>query len=190
MEPSMETGSGDVTALLIRIRGGDRDAVELLVPMVYAELRRLAGHMLRGEREGHTLQPTALVHEAYMCLAGQDRANWQNRAQFMAIAAQAMRRILLQYARRRKAAKRVMPEGAVAEGVREPWEEILAVDAALQRLAELSPQQARITEMRYFAGLSVEESAEALDISPRTVKREWAAARGFLLAELSGWRIE
>jgi RNA polymerase sigma factor (TIGR02999 family) len=186
----METGSGDVTALLARIRCGDQDAMGLLVPLVYTELRRLAGHFLLRERPGHTLQPTALVHEVYLGLVGQDRANWQNRAQFMAIAAQAMRRILLQYARRRRALKRVMPEGAPPEGVREQWEEILAADAALERLAALSPRQARVAEMRYFAGLSVEETAEALEISPRTVKREWAAARGFLLAELSGWRIE
>lgn len=186
----METAPGDVTALLIRIRGGEPDAVDLLVPMVYSELRRLASHMLRRERDGHTLQPTALVHEAYFSLVKQENADWRNKSQFMAIAAQAMRRILLQYARRRRAAKRVMPEGAGLEGVREAWEEILAVDAALERLAELSPQQARITEMRYFGGLSVEETAEVLEISPRTVKREWAVARGFLHAELSGWAIE
>jgi RNA polymerase sigma factor (TIGR02999 family) len=152
----------------------------------------LAGHFLREERVGHTLQPTALVHEAYLCLVGQDRANWQNRAQFMAIASQIMRRILLQYARRRSAAKRVKPEagktGPIVRAGR--WEEILAVDEALSRLGELAPQQARIAEMRYFGGLSVEEAAEALSISPRTVKRDWAVAKGWLHAELSGGGLE
>ena len=106
----MDPGPGDVTILLGRIRSGDQDALAELIPLVYKELRRLAGHLLRAERAGHTLQPTALVHEAYLCLAGQDRANWQNRAQFMAIAAQIMRRILLQHARRRSAGKRTAPE--------------------------------------------------------------------------------
>lgn len=186
----MDTAPGEVTVLLARVKDGDPDAMALLVPVVYTELRRLAGHLLKRERSGHTLQPTALVHEAFLCLVGQDRANWQNRAQFMAIAAQAMRRILLQYARRRNATKRMMPATGGEQAVREQWEEILGVDAALERLAALSPQQARIAEMRYFAGLSVEEAAKALEISPRTVKREWAAAKGWLHAELSGARFE
>ena len=138
-----------------------------------------------------TLLPTALVHEAYMCLVGQDRANWQNRPQFMAVAAQIMRRILLQHARRRAAAKRMAPpgeRGPISAAGR--WEEILAVDEALCRLEALAPQQGRIAEMRYFGGLSVEESAEALGISPRTVKREWAVAKGWLHAELSGGGLE
>ena len=159
-----------------------------LIPLVYKELRRLAGHFLRNERAGHTLQPTALVHEAYLSLVGQHRATWQNRAQFMAVAAHVMRRILLEYARRRSAAKRVAPEpgkpGLPAGAAR--WEEILAVDEALTRLGQLAPQQARIAEMRYFGGLSVEEAAEALGVSPRTVKREWAVAKAWLHAELSG----
>ncbi len=188
----MDPGPGDVTILLGRIRSGDQDALAELIPLVYKELRRLAGHLLRAERAGHTLQPTALVHEAYLCLAGQDRANWQNRAQFMAVAAQIMRRILLQHARRRSAGKRTAPEpekqgGGAGAG---RWEEILAVDEALSRLSELAPQQARIAEMRYFGGLSVEEAAEALSISPRTVKRDWAVAKGWLHAELSGGGLE
>jgi RNA polymerase sigma factor (TIGR02999 family) len=184
----LEAPPGEVTVLLGRIKGGDQDAVAELIPLVYKELRRLAGHFMREERPGHTLQPTALVHEAYLCLLGQDRANWQNRAQFMAVAAQVMRRILLQYARRRGAAKRLapQPERPGGRAPTERWEEILAVDEALRRLNKLSPQQARIAEMRYFGGLSVEEAAEALDVSPRTVKRDWAAAKGFLYAELSG----
>jgi RNA polymerase sigma-70 factor (ECF subfamily) len=187
----LEPPTGEVTALLARLNAGDQDAVAALIPLVYKELRRLAGHLLREERPGHTLQPTALVHEAYLCLAGQDRANWQNRAQFMAISAQVMRRILLQYARRRSAAKRVAPElEPVVGGAPGRWEEILAVDEALSRLGTLAPQQARIAEMRYFGGMSVEEAAEALSISPRTVKREWALAKGWLHAELSGGELE
>jgi RNA polymerase sigma factor (TIGR02999 family) len=188
----VEPSPGEVTILLARIKSGDQDALAELIPLVYKELRRLAGHFLRQEREGHTLQPTALVHEAYLCLAGQDRANWQNRAQFMAIAAQIMRRILLQYARRRSAGKRVAPEPekpSLRAGFGK-WEEILAVDEALNRLNRLAPQQARIAEMRYFGGLSVEEAAEALSVSPRTVKRDWAVAKGWLRAELSGGGLE
>jgi RNA polymerase sigma factor (TIGR02999 family) len=183
---------GEVTVLLGRIKDGDQDALGDLVPLVYRELRRLAGHFLREERPGHTFQPTALVHEAYLCLVEQDRANWQNRAQFMAVAAQIMRRILLQDARRRNASKGAAPQREKS-GARIPaagWEEILAVDAALGRLAQLAPQQARIAEIRYFGGLSVEETAEALGLSPRTVKREWAAAKGWPHAELSGGGFE
>jgi len=183
---------GQVTILLARVQHGDPEAMAELMPLVYRELRRLAGHFMRQERAGHTLQPTALVHEAYLCLVGQDRANWQNRPQFMAIAAQAMRRILLQHARRRAAAKRMAPPpgkpGPMTGGGR--WEEILAVDQALRRLDGFAPQQARIAEMRYFGGLSVDEAAEALGISSRTVKREWAVAKGWLHAELSGGGLE
>jgi RNA polymerase sigma factor (TIGR02999 family) len=172
----VESQPGEVTVLLARVKSGEQDALAELI------------HVMRQERLGHTLQPTALVHEAYLCLVGQDRANWQNRAQFMAIAAQVMRRILLQYARRRGAAKRATPppEKPGAGAVPGRWEEILAVDEALGRLVKLAPQQARIAEMRYFGGLSVEEAAEALSISPRTVKRDWAVAKGWLHAELSG----
>lgn len=179
---------GDVTVLLTRINEGDQDALADLIPLVYRELRRLAGHFLREERPGHTLQPTALVHEAYLCMVQQDRANWQNRGQFMAVAAQVMHRILLQYARRRSASKRAPPQHEPS-GMRPAagqWEEVLAVDEALGRLARLAPQQARIAEMRYFGGLSVDETAEALRVSPRTVKREWSVAKGWLHAELSG----
>ena len=191
-EVCVEPPPEEVTILLARVKSGDQDALAELIPLVYKELRRLAGHLMREERVGHTLQATALVHEAYLCLVGQHRANWQNRAQFMAIAAQIMRRILLQYARRRSAGKRVAPQpdkhGPRAGGER--WEEILAVDEALNRLGQLAPQQARIAEMRYFGGLSVEEAAEALSVSPRTVKRDWAVAKGWLHAELSGGGLE
>jgi RNA polymerase sigma-70 factor, ECF subfamily len=188
MEECVDGPPGEVTVLLGRINSGDQEALAELIPLVYKELRRLAGHFLRNERVGHTLQPTALVHEAYLSLAGQHRATWQNRAQFMAVAAHVMRRILLEYARRRGAAKRVAPgpgkPGLPAGAAR--WEEILAVDEALGRLGQLAPQQARIAEMRYFGGLSVEEAAEALGVSPRTVKREWAVAKAWLHAELAG----
>jgi RNA polymerase sigma-70 factor (ECF subfamily) len=188
----VESGPGEVTLLLSRVNSGDQDALADLIPLVYKELRRLAGHFLRKEREGHTLQPTALVHEAYLCLVGQDRAHWQNRAQFMAIAAQVMRRILLQYARRRSAAKRAVPDAGQPVGDPPPgrWEEILAVDEAISRLGQFAPQEARIAEMRYFGGLSVDETAAALGASPRTVKRGWAVAKGWLHTELSGGRFE
>ncbi len=188
----MEISGGEVTELLARVKAGDQHALAELIPLVYRELRRLAGHLLREERPGHTLQPTALVHEAYLCLVAQDQANWENRAQFMAIAAQIMRRILLQYARRRIAGKRTAPrpEAPGGRSITDRWEEILAVDEALSRLHQLAPQQAHVAEMRYFGGLSVEEAAEALHISPRTVKREWAVAKGWLHAQLSGAVLE
>ena len=188
----MESPRGEVTLLLSRINNGDQVALADLIPLVYTELRRLAGHFLRMERDGHTLQPTALVHEAYLCLVGQDQAHWENRAQFMAIAAQVMRRILLQYARRRSAAKRMAPGGGLNVGAPPPgrWEEILAVDQAINRLGQVAPQEARIAELRYFGGLSVEETAEALGASPRTVKRGWAVAKGWLHTELSGGRFD
>jgi RNA polymerase sigma factor (TIGR02999 family) len=183
---------GDVTALLIRARAGDEEARAELVPVMYRELRRLAGHLLRHERPGHTLQPTALVHEAYLGLIRQEAAGWQDRVHFMAISAQIMRRILLQYARRRRALKRAAPEAGGEEAVhgRPVTEEILAVDEALGRLAKMDPQRARIVEMRYFGGLSVEETAEALGISRRTVNRDWAVAKSWLRAELSGASLE
>jgi RNA polymerase sigma factor (TIGR02999 family) len=185
------TGSReDVTEVLVRARSGDERARAQLVPLMYRELRRLAGHFLRQERPGHTLQPTALVHEAYLGLVRQDVASWQDRAHFMAISAQIMRRILLQYARRRRAAKRAVPEVADAAAVQPLSEEILAVDDAIERLARLDAQRARIVELRYFGGLSVEETAEALGISPRTVNRDWALAKSWLRAELSGERLE
>jgi RNA polymerase sigma-70 factor (ECF subfamily) len=177
--------------LLAEMKRGNSEALPKLIPLIYNELRRLAAHFLRDEREGHTLQPTALVHEAYLRLAGQNRAEWQNRAQFMAVAAQVMRRILVDYARQHVAAKR--GGGAppadfqisnIAVGV-EQSEETLAIDEALARLAVLDPQQARVVEMRYFGGLTVEETAEALSIAPRTVKREWALAKAWLRTEIA-----
>lgn len=187
----MGESPGEVTLLLAEVKLGRQDALPKLLPLVYKELRRLAGHYLRDERIGHTLQPTALVHEAYMRLVGQDRADWQNRAQFMGVSAQLMRRILVDYARERTAAKRgggavrIDDEGFELAANAEQSEQVLAVDEALARLSKLDAQQAQIVEMRYFGGLSVEEAAEALGISPRTVKRDWAMAKAWLHSELS-----
>jgi RNA polymerase sigma-70 factor, ECF subfamily len=187
----MPDPDGQVTLLLAEMKRGNPEALPKLIPLVYAELRRIAARLLRGERDGHTLQPTALVNEAYLRLAGQTRADWQNRAQFLAIASQAMRRILVDYARQHIAGKRgggVAPvdlEGiAVAARVVQS-EEMLAVDEALERLAQLDARQARVVEMRYFGGMTVEETAEALSMAPRTVKREWATAKAWLRAEIS-----
>jgi RNA polymerase sigma factor (TIGR02999 family) len=187
----MPDSAGDVTLLLAEMKRGNAEALPKLIPLVYAELRRIAAHLLRDERQGNTLQPTALVNEAYMRLAGQTRADWQNRAQFLAVASQAMRRILVDYARQHAAGKRgggVAPvdlDGIAVAARVEQSEEMLAVDEALARLAELDAQQARIVEMRYFGGMTVEETAEALSMAPRTVKREWATAKAWLRLEIS-----
>jgi RNA polymerase sigma factor (TIGR02999 family) len=180
---------GDVTVLLAEMRGGRKDALDRLLPLVYGELRRLAAHYMKDERPGHTLQPTALVHEAFLRLAGQ-QTDWRNRAQFMGIAGQLMRRILVDHARKRKAAKRGGPLVTLNEAIGKPGtyvthsEEILAVDEALTRLERVDPQQARIVELRYFGGLSPEEVAAALEVSLRTVEREWSTAKAWLRAEL------
>jgi RNA polymerase sigma-70 factor, ECF subfamily len=190
----MANPGGEVTLLLAEIRLGHRDALARLMPLVYGELRRLAGHYLRGERIGHTLQPTALVHEAFLRLVGQDRAGWEHRGQFIGVAAQLMRRILVDYARQRAAGKRAGAAVTLNEEQLGPepgadrTEEILAVEEVLGRLAELDPQQARIVELRYFAGLSVVETAEVMEISARTVKRDWAMARAWLRAQLADRR--
>jgi len=187
----MADARGEVTILLAELRAGRKDALPKLIPLVYGELRRLAGLYMRNERIGHTLQPTALVHEAFLRLVGQSRAEWQHRGQFMGVAAQMMRRILVDYARQRAAGKRPGPAVTLDEERLSPGggvdrtEEILAVNEVLDRLVRLDPQQARIVEMRYFGGLSVEETAESLGISPRTVKRDWAVARAWLRAQLA-----
>jgi RNA polymerase sigma factor (TIGR02999 family) len=190
----MPDPGGEVTQLLAEMRLGREDALARLMPLVYAELRRLAGHYLRGERIGHTLQPTALVHEAFLRLVGQDRAGWEHRGQFIGVAAQMMRRILVDYARQRAAGKRVgtavtlNEEKLGPEAGSDRTEEILAVEEVLGHLANLDPRQARIVELRYFAGLSVEETAEVMGISPRSVKGDWAVARAWLRAQLAELR--
>ena len=182
-----------ITQLLDDWSGGDRAALERLLPIVYGELRRLAGRELRRERAGHTLQPTALVHELYVRLVDQRRASWENRAQFFAVAAQLMRRILVDHARARIAAKRggssprvsLDEAGDAIDTSIAPAFEVLAVDRALTRLAILDPEQARIVELRFFSGLSVEETAHVLGRSPRTIKREWRLAKAWLYQHLS-----
>jgi len=187
---------GEVTLLLAEWKLGRPDALARLIPLVYRELRRVAAQYMRDERPGHTLQPTALVHEAFLRLMHQNRADWRNRSQFMGVAAQLMRRLLVDHARRRTAAKRgassVMLDDARHSDARLSWgadignaEQILAVNEALARLGQLDPQQARVVELRYFCGLSVEEAAAAMGISPRTVKRDWAMAKAWLRAQLA-----
>ena len=179
----------DVTELLQQWSSGRREALDKLLPQVYAELRRLAASYFRRERPHHTLQPTALVHEAFVKLVDQRAVRWQNRAHFFGIAAQLMRRILVDHARARDAAKRGAGEAPLSL---EEWQltapgvdlEILALDEALTRLASMDPRQSRVVELRFFAGLTMDETAEVLHVSPATVGREWTLARAWLYAEI------
>jgi RNA polymerase sigma factor (TIGR02999 family) len=176
--------------LLAEWSAGDQAALERLMPLIYDELRRLARARLRRERPGHLLQTTALVNEAYLKLVDQRQVRWQNRSHFFAIAARLMRRILVDHARRHAAAKR----GGAAEPVTlsnvPEWPasrlDVVAVDTALVRLAELDPRQSRIVELRVFGGLTADETAEVLDISPRTVRREWTLAKAWLYRQIYG----
>ena len=182
--------TGEITALLADARQGDRHAVETLVPIVYQELRRLAQYYMQGERPDHTLQATALVHEAYLKLAGPGAQDWRDRAHFFAAAAQVMRNLLVDHARSRRRLKRgggceVSLEEAVTLAAVEN-EELLEIDAALARLTKIDARQSRIVELRYFGGLSVEETAAVLDVSERTVRREWQMAKAWLHAEIRG----
>lgn len=176
-----------VSELLVRWREGESTALEALLPLVYDELRRVAHYHLRGERSGHTLQSTALVHEAYLRLA-QQPLQLQNRVHFVAVAAQLMRQILVDYARNRKAAKRSYDcKITLDEAVELPQKrdlDLLALDDALKELSRLDSQQARIVELRFFGGLSIEETSEVLEVSPATVKRDWATARVWLYREM------
>lgn len=194
--PSHATPPGEppaeVTQLLIAWGAGDGAAGERLLPMVYEELHRQAARAMRREAGEHTLQATALVHEAYLRLVDQHRIEWRNRAQFMGVAAEVMRRILVDHARTRLAAKRgggaqrvtldEEQEAGVADGG--PGLNVLELHEALERLAGIDPPQARVVELRYFGGLSIEETAEVMHISPATVKREWTIARAWLRREL------
>ncbi len=186
----MSKAPGEVTRLLAELRRGNKEALARLMPLVYEELQRLARHYARAERAGHTLQSTALVHEAYLRLVAQDRADWQNRSQFIGVAARIMRRVLADYARQHSALKRdaarIDVDGLDVEARALPLEEILAVDQALERLGALDPRQARVVELRYFGGLSEEEAAQTLGLSSRTVRREWTMAAAWLRSELSG----
>ncbi len=180
-----------VTRLLQELDDGQPGAADRLAPLVYEELHVLAVHAMRRERDSHTLQPTALLHEAFFRLVGQQDAAWQNRSHFYGIAASAMRRILVDYARRRRAVKRdggvrvtLQDHSAVNDAGTSQALDVIALDDALKRLEALDPRQARVVELRFFAGLEVEETARALGISPATVKRDWTFARAFLRREL------
>ena len=183
-----ELSAPEITRLLSALNEGNRDAVDALIPLVYAELRRLAAYYLRGERGGHTLQPTALVHEAFLKLVEQETP-WQNRAHFFAMAASLMRRILVDYARSHKAEKR----GGAAEKIpleeafvfaREKPAQMIALDDALKKLAEIDPRRGRIVELKFFGGLNNEEIAEVLGVHSNTVLRDWNLARAWLKTQL------
>jgi len=186
----MTESPGDVTRLLQAWADGDQQALDELFPLVYDEVHRVAHFALRGETPHQRLQTTELVNEAYVRLAGQNRVQWQNRSHFLGIAAQVMRRVLLDLGRKRKAEKRgagatPIPLETVAIASPEQPVDIEVLDDALRRLTVLDPRQGQLVELRFFGGLSVEEAAEVMGISPRTVKREWSAARAWLKRELS-----
>jgi RNA polymerase sigma-70 factor, ECF subfamily len=185
----------ELTKTLQDVARGDTRALDRLLPLVYQELRHLAAGYLRGERTGHTLQPTALAHEAYLRLVGLREPGWQGRSHFLAVAARAMRGILVDHARRRRALKRgggqtplsLEPTMMVADGGEVAFDDL---DRALNDLARHSERPARVVELRYFGGLTIDETAEVLGISPVTVKRDWAFARAWLYRELSGMEPE
>jgi len=182
----------DVTVLLQRLGEGDANVANELARLVYDELHRIAGRAMRNERPDHTLQPTLLVNEAFVRLTGQREARWQNRAQFYAMAAQAIRRILVDHARARRRLKRdlglrVTLDHSIAETFDKTLD-VLEIDEALGKLEAVASRQARVVELRYFGGLEIEAIAGALDVSPATVKRDWTFARAFLLRELGAGR--
>ncbi len=185
MDPSRE----DVTILLAELTKGNEGAASKLIPLVYDELRRLAGGYMRRERSDHTLQPTALVHEAYLKLVEQRSVDWQGRAHFFGIAAQMMRRILIDHARghlreKRGAGEKAVPlDEALVFAPEKSWE-LVKIDQSLERLAKLDPRQSKIVELRFFGGLTVEQIAEVLGISPKTVKRDWSMAKAWLYGDL------
>jgi RNA polymerase sigma factor (TIGR02999 family) len=183
--------SGEVTQLLRAWSGGDKEALDRLAPLVYGELHRIAQRLMAGERPNHTLQATALVNEAYLRLVDARQVNWQDRAHFFALSARAMRQILVDHARSRGSAKRgggevsiELKEGLAAGS--SPEANLLELDDALKRLATLDPRKSQVVELRFFGGLSLEETAEALKISAKTVRRDWDLARGWIYRELSG----
>lgn len=182
----------NITQLLVRYGKGDSDALENLLPAVYQELRKLAQSYMRKENSSHTLQPTALVHEAYFKLVDQKNVEWQNRSHFFGIAAQAMRRILIDHARVKHADKRggdntrVSFEEQIHSTNTDGEPDLLALNDALEKLAELDARQAKVVELRYFGGLGIEEIAEVLQTSPATVKRDWTMAKAWLAVQLSG----
>ena len=186
----MTSSPEQVTQWLIAWSSGDQTALDKLMPLVYDELHRLAHHYMSRERPGHTLQTTALVNEAYLRLIDQKSVSWQNRAHFFAVAAQVMRQILVDYARRRQVLKRggqavkvSLDEAAIVS--QERGADLVALDDALTSLAAIDPRKSQIVELRFFGGLSVEETAEVLKVSPRTVMRQWSLAQAWLYRELS-----
>lgn len=185
-----EASRKDITELLAQWQGGNQEALQSLLPLIYNELRRLAQHHLRGERSEHTLQSTALVHEAYLRMMKPGSLHCENRAHFFAIASQLMRQILVDYARNRGAAKRDggnrVTLSEAAELGRPKGVDLVAIDDALRTLSQISPRQSRIVELRFFGGLSIEETSAFLGISPATVERDWAIARAWLYREISG----
>jgi RNA polymerase sigma factor (TIGR02999 family) len=188
-ELARNENSQEITDLLLQVRRSDPDAMDRLFHAVYGDLRRIARRQLRGERPGHTLGTTGLIHETYLKLAGQTRVQWQDRAHFYRVAACAMRRILVDYARRHRAQRRggelhritLDEEATTAERA----DTLIGLDEALERLAGLNQRLSQVVECRYFGGLSEEETAEALGVTARTVQRDWAKARGWLYLELS-----
>lgn len=187
----VSTTESPITQFLSELRNGEKGSIDKVLPLVYDELRRLAKSHLRNERSDHTLQPTALVAEAYIRLVGQNEIDWQNRAHFFGVAARLMREILIEYARSRNRLKRggefqtqIALDEAVSFGIERSLD-IIAVDEALSKLEALDERQARIVEMKFFGGLTVEEIGEVLDVSPATIKREWASAKLFLNRILS-----
>ena len=180
----------DVTQILNAIDEGDRQAASELLPLIYEELRRMAAHKMAHEKSGNTLQPTALVHEAFMRLVGEDRKKWDGRGHFFSAAAEAMRRILIDRARRRNSEKRggklnrceLSEEDAILDT--DDSESLLLLDAALEKLAIEDPELAKLVELRYFTGLTIDETAQVLGVSPRTTKRNWAYARAWLRNEM------
>jgi len=180
-----------ITEWLQRLSAGDRRAVDFLLPVVYDELRRLAESQLQHERGDHTLQATALVHEAYMRLIGQQNIVWQNRAHFMAIAAQAIRRILVDHARSRGSAKRGGGRARISLDSQLVYDDtqatdLIALDESLRRLGEQYPDKARVVELRFFGGLTIEDAAEVLGVTTRTIERHWQFARAWLFREIVG----
>ena len=188
--PHNRDSSRPITNLLVELRKGNKEAEAQLIPLVYNELHRLARHYMRGEREGHTLQTSALVNEAYLRLMGEHGIDWKNRAHFFGVSAQIMRRILVDHARNRDAQKRggdvqkISLENAFVYSDEQSWQ-VVAVHEALNKLVEWDQRQAQIVEMRFFGGLNVEETAEAMDLSPTTIKREFQLAKAWLYGELS-----
>ena len=185
-----KSSSDSITQLLARLNEGDKTALEHLMPLVYDELHRLAARYLRKERRQHTLQPTALVNELYLKISDQERTNWRNRAQFFGVAAELMRRILVDHARAHCTYKRggdrfCVSLAKIGAFGAQPDVDLLALHEVLNRLAKLDPNQARIVELRFFGGLTIEETAEVMEISHATVEREWRTAKAFLKRELT-----